>query len=158
MKSWKEFREAEPVLKRIERRFSQLQRFEKKYQALGFPDEEFSEQDLQDAKAALLESIKADAMHVKGKVYYWLYPFYTGNFLQLVAALGSCGMMEKQKDDPQSRNAFYAFFKTVPLQERLELGKRLNHPELTEQATKIQKKIQAKKDALKKHMNQHHAN
>lgn len=159
MKSWQEFREIEPQLQRIEKRFTQLQSFEKKYIAdLEEDSPHFSEEDIQTAKKALLESIRVEAQRLPGKVYYWLFPFYEGNFLQLVAALGSCGVMDKQKDDPESRSAFYTFFRTVPMAERLLLGKKLKHPELTEQAIKIQKKIQAKRNAVRTHINKHHAN
>jgi len=159
MKSWQEFRTIEPLLQRIEKRFTQLQSFEKKYTAeLDDEDSPFSEEDILTAKKALLESIRAEAERLPGKVYYWLFPFYEGNFLQLVAALGSCGVMDKQKDDPESRSAFYKFFRTVPMKERLLLGQKLKHPELTEQAIRIQKKIQAKKNAVRSHINKHHAN
>ena len=159
MKSWQEFRQVEPLLRRIERRFTQLQSFEKKYkEGLEEDSPHFSEEDILTAKNALLESIKSEAESLPGKVYYWLFPFYEGNFLQLVAALGSCGVMDKQKDDPESRSAFYKFFRTVPMKERLLLGQKLKQPELTEQAIRIQKKIQARRTAVRSHMNKHHSN
>lgn len=159
MKSWQEFRQAEPLLQRIERRFTQLQEFENKHkEELENDSSQFSADDIFTAKKALLESIKAEAENLPGKVYYWLYPFYEGNFLQLVAALGSCGVMDKQKDDPESRSAFYRFFRTVPMKERLMLGQKLEQPELTEQAIRIQRKIQAKRAAVRTHINKHHSN
>lgn len=158
MKNWQEFQLAEPILKRIERRFTKLQNFERRYKSVNAEVHGFSQNDLDETKEIILESIRDEAAMIPGKVYYWLYPFYSGNFLQLVAALGHCGMMERQKDDAESRNAFYQFFKTVPIDERLQLGERLNHPELTDQAIKIQKKIKARKDALRSHLNEHFAN
>lgn len=158
MRNWQEFQQAEPILRRIEERFQKLKRFEARYPASEVDTHGFNEEDILLAKEALLESIKSDASNIPGKVYYWLYPFYPGNFLHLVAALGSCGAMEKQKDDENSRNAFYQFFKTVPIDERLQLGERLNQPELTEQAKRIQAKIQAKKSSVQSYMDQNHAN
>lgn len=156
MKNWQQYQLAEPILLEIESRFDRLQKFEEKYlqsQNMGYQSEE-----VESAKEALLESIKSEASQLPGKVYYWLYPFYKGNFLRLVAALGACGVMEKQKDDEISRNAFYQFFKTVPFDERLQLGERLNNPELTEQAQKIRTKITAKRNAVEDFLNSNHAN
>lgn len=158
MKNWKQYQEAEPILLRIEQRFSRLQNFERRYPANQTHLHGFSEEDLEHAKEALLESIRSDAAILPGKVFYWLYPFYSGNFLQLVAALGSSGMMDKQKDDPETRNAFYQFFKTVPLDIRLGLGEKLNQPELTQQARRIQAKIQAKKSLVKSHLDKNFSN
>ncbi|MEL6589873.1 MAG: hypothetical protein AAFQ68_07335, partial [Bacteroidota bacterium] len=81
-----------------------------------------------------------------------------GNFLTLVAALGSVGAMDKQKDDDESRAAFYHFFRSVPMEERLLLGERLDHPELTAQAMRIQSKIQARKDKVTDFVNKNFAN
>ena len=158
MKNWKQYQQAEPILLRIEHRFSRLQSFERRYPANQTHLHGFSPDDITHAKEALLESIRSEAATLPGKVYYWLYPFYEGNFLQLVAALGSCGMMDKQTDDPESRNAFYQFFRTVPLNIRLGLGKKLNHPELTEQALRIQAKINAKKALVKSHLDKNFSN
>ncbi|MEO0468126.1 MAG: hypothetical protein AAF206_00795 [Bacteroidota bacterium] len=158
MNSWQEFQTSEPVLLEIERRFDRLQNFERRYA----PDQEavhgFSVADIATAREAMLESIRSEAEAIPGKVYYWLYPFYSGNFLRLVAALGMCGAMDRQKDDEESRQAFYRFFKTVPMDERMQLGERLNHPELTEQAKKIQKKLTAKRKAVKNFMDLNHGN
>ncbi|MDX2249453.1 MAG: hypothetical protein SF052_21900 [Bacteroidia bacterium] len=158
MKTWKQFKLEEPKLLRIEQRFTKLQNFERKCQQLSSGAGLLDIEDIKETREVILESIRAEAGTIQGKIYYWLYPFYAGNFLQLVAALGHCGLMEKQKDDAESRNAFYGFFRTVPVEERLQLGARLNHPELTQQSIQIQQKIQAKKDALKSHLNSHHAN
>ncbi len=156
MKNWQQYQLAEPILLEIENRFDRLQKFEEKYlnsQAHGYQSDE-----AETARAAILESIKAEAQSLPGKVYYWLYPFYKGNFLKLVAALGACGAMEKQKDDEASRAAFYSFFKTVPFDERLQLGERLNNPELTEQAHRIKNKIIAKRSAVKDFLNSNYGN
>ncbi|MEM7370913.1 MAG: hypothetical protein AAF587_20025 [Bacteroidota bacterium] len=158
MKNWKQYQQAEPILLRIEQRFSRLQSFQKRYPADQTHLHGFSPEDISHAKEALLESIRTDALLLPGKVYYWLYPFYSGNFLQLVAALGRSGMMDKQKDNPESRNAFYQFFKTVPLDIRLGLGQKLNHPELTQQALRIQAKIKAKKALVKSHLDENFSN
>ena len=158
MKNWQEFQQAEPILLRIESRFQKLKRFESRYPASEANLHGFDEEDIILAKEALLESIKSDVASIPGKVYYWLYPFYGGNFLHLVAALGACGAMEKQRDDERSRNAFYQFFKTVPIDERLQLGERLNQPELTEQAKRIQARIQAKRKTVQDFMDKNHAN
>ncbi|WNJ19963.1 hypothetical protein [Pontibacter sp. G13] len=158
MRNWEEFRKAEPTLQRIEERYAKLLRFEQKYPQGQAHVHGFTSEDLMEARNAMLSSIKVEARSLNGKIYYWLYPFYRGNFLKLVAALGSCGLMDKQKDDPESRNAFYKFFKTVPMEEKLHLGKRLNQPELTEKAMAIQQKIQQKKRAVKDHMDKYHGN
>ncbi|MEZ4775785.1 MAG: hypothetical protein R3D00_21575 [Bacteroidia bacterium] len=158
MKTWKEFKLAEPTLQRIERRFAKLQVFERSYYKLNPESSCIGPEDMKETREVILDSIRAEAETVEGKIYYWLYPFYSGNFLQLVAALGNCGMMETQKDDAESRNAFYNFFRTVPIEERLQLGERLNHPELTQQSIRIQEKIQARKESLQTHINRYHAN
>ena len=157
MKNWQEFQKAEPILLEIESRFERLQKFESRY--LSSQEEHgYQSRDVEAARDAIMESIRAEAAHINGKVYYWLYPFYRGNFLKLVAALGACGLMEKQKDDEISRTAFYSFFRTVPFEERLQLGERLNQPELTEQAHRIRNKIKAKRSAVQDFLNQNHAN
>lgn len=150
------FQQAEPLLLSIEERYNRLVEFEKAHDRTLHSH--ITKDQLNQARESLLESIRGEMDKVEGKIYYWLYPFYSGDFLQLVAALGSAGAMEKQKDDEESRNAFYRFFKTVPLQERLGLGKKLNNPELTEQAERIQSKIQAKKKNIRHFLNKHHAN
>lgn len=158
MKNWKQYQQAEPILLRIEQRFARLQSFQQRYPADQTHIHGFSPEDITHAIEALLESMRSEALILPGKVYYWLYPFYSGNFLQLVAALGRCGMMDKQTDNEETRNAFYQFFKTVPLDIRLGLGKKLNHPELTEQALRIQAKIKAKKALVKSHLDKNFSN
>ena len=76
----------------------------------------------------------------------------------MVAALGTCSAMDQQRDDPESREAFYQFFRSVPLNTRLGLGAKLNQPELTQKALKIQSQIQAKRTQVKTHMDDHFAN
>ena len=158
MYSWSEFQQVVPLLQRIEARFARLRRFEAKYPVNATHIHGFTEADIQHAREALLASLKADAQAVSIKMYYWLYPFYPGDFMCLVAAMGAVGVMEKQKDDEASRKAFYNFFRTVPMEERLQLGARLNNPELTEQAAAIQAKIKSKRSAVKNHMDSFHAN
>lgn len=158
MYSWSEFQQVLPLLQRIEARFARLRRFEEKYPENLTHIHGFTVEDIQHAKAALLASLKADAKAVPLKLYYWLYPFYSGDFMCLVAAMGTAGEMEKQKDDDQSREAFYKFFRSVPMEERLQLGARLNNPELTQQAARIQAKIKAKRSEVKGHMDIFHAN
>lgn len=158
MKNWQQFQEAEPVLLEIEGRFDRLQKFETRYPESKAAELGLTPEDIRSAKSALVESLKAEASLVKGKIYYWLYPFYKGNFLTLVAALGSVGAMDKQKDDEESRAAFYRFFRSVPMEERLLLGERLDHPELTAQAMRIQSKIQARKDKVTNFVNENFAN
>ncbi|MEO1450447.1 MAG: hypothetical protein AAFV07_13030 [Bacteroidota bacterium] len=158
MYSWSEFQQVVPLLQRIEARFARLRRFEAKYPPNAGHIHGFTEEDIQHAKEALMTSLQADAEAVSIKMYYWLYPFYPGDFMCLVAAMGAAGAMEKQQDDPASRKAFYNFFRTVPMEERLQLGARLNNPELSEQAARIQAKIKAKRSEVKGHMDTFHAN
>ncbi|MEZ4826468.1 MAG: hypothetical protein R3C61_09260 [Bacteroidia bacterium] len=158
MKTWKEFKQVEPILQRIEKRFTRLQGLERTYHKLNPENSGITPEEIKETREVILESIREEAGGIEGRIYYWLYPFYSGNFLQLVAALGNCGMMETQKDDAESRNAFYNFFRTVPMEERLQLGERLNHPELTQQSIRIQEKIQEKKVALQEHINRNFSN
>lgn len=158
MYSWSEFQQVVPLLQRIEARFSRLKRFEDKYPVNATHLHGFTEEDIRHAREALLASLKSDAEAVGIKMYYWLYPFYPGDFMRLVAAMGAVGEMEKQTDNAASRKAFYHFFRTVPMEERLQLGARLKNPELTEQAAQIQAKIKAKRTEVKGHFDSFHAN
>lgn len=158
MKNWQQYQQAEPILQEIEGRFERLQKFESRYPESMAEELGLTPEDIRAARAALFESLKAEASLIDGKVYYWLYPFYKGNFLTLVAALGSVGAMDRQKDDEVSRAAFYRFFRSVPMEERLLLGERLDHPELTEQAQKIQTKIQNRRQKVESFVNKNFAN
>ncbi|MFK7921116.1 MAG: hypothetical protein AB8H47_04125 [Bacteroidia bacterium] len=158
MKNWQQYQKAESILQEIEGRFERLQKFESRYPESMAAELGLTPEDIQAARAALFESLKAEASLIDGKVYYWLYPFYKGNFLTLVAALGSIGAMDRQKDDDESRAAFYRFFRSVPMEERLLLGERLDHPELTEQAKRIQTKIQTRRKKVESFVNDNFAN
>lgn len=158
MKNWQQYQTAEPILQEIEGRFERLQKFESRYPESMAEELGLTPEDIQAARAALFESLKAEASLIDGKVYYWLYPFYKGDFLTLVAALGSIGAMDRQKDDDDSRAAFYRFFRSVPMEERLLLGERLDHPELTEQAKRIQTKIQTRRKKVESFVNDNFAN
>ncbi|MEL7535004.1 MAG: hypothetical protein AAFN10_27120 [Bacteroidota bacterium] len=158
MKNWQQYQQAEPILQEIEGRFERLQKFESRYPESMAEELGLTPEDIRAAREALFESLKAEASLIDGKVYYWLYPFYKGNFLTLVAALGSVGAMDRQKDDDESRSAFYRFFRSVPMEERLLLGERLDHPELTEQAQKIQTKIQNRRQKVESFVNKNFAN
>lgn len=149
MNSWQDFVAAEPILQQIEDRFARLQAFEQTFETYGLNEFGLSDMDLRDTREMILERIRVDACQIPGKVYYWLYPFYKGDFLRLVAALGASGAMEKQKDDDESRQAFYRFFRSIPIQERLQLGKRLNHPRLAQEAEVIQQKISDRRSTVK---------
>ncbi|MEO0899176.1 MAG: hypothetical protein AAFY71_22380 [Bacteroidota bacterium] len=143
---------------RIESTYQRLEQFVNRYPASESHIHGLSEEDIQDAKEVILEEIRMDAASIPGRIYYWLYPFYEGNFLKLVAALGACNMMDTQKDDPETQTAFFRFFKTVPMQERLKLGEKLNQPELTEKAIRIQEKIKARKAHIKIRLDKFHSN
>ncbi|MEM7658285.1 MAG: hypothetical protein AAF399_19320 [Bacteroidota bacterium] len=158
MKNWQQYKESEALLLQIEARFSRLKRFEARTTEENQELHGFTSDDIEIASQALKESINADISRLPGKVYYWIFPFYPGNFLQLVAALGSANAMDRQRNDPQSRQAFYQFFRTVPMEIRLGLGEKLNHPELSAQAKVIQKKIHAKKNKVKSYMDDHFGN
>lgn len=158
MKNWQQYQLAEPILQEIEGRFERLQKFESRYPESMAEELGLTPEDIRSARAALFESLKAEASLINGKVYYWLYPFYKGNFLTLVAALGSIGAMDKQKDDDESRAAFYRFFRSVPMEERLLLGERLDHPELTAQAKRIQTKIHNRRKNVESFVNKNFAN
>jgi hypothetical protein len=158
MRNWQEYLLAEPLLRDLEQRYAKLKRFERQFTPETSHEHGFSAADLAHAKSAMMESIRVDATRIPGKVYYWLFPFYPGNFLQLVAALGSCDAMDQQRDDPESRETFYQFFRSVPLDIRLGLGTKLNQPELTQQAISIQNKIHAKRTQVKEHLDDHFAN
>ncbi|RMG73596.1 MAG: hypothetical protein D6722_03535 [Bacteroidetes bacterium] len=158
MNSWQEYQEVLPLLQQIEERYTLILRLEEKFQLSEAAELGFSGADLQAARQALLASIRMDGGALSGKIFYWLYPFYPGQFLRLVAALGSCGLMDKQQDDAASRQRFMRFFRTVPLQERLSLGKRLNHPGLIAQADKIQEKLDDRRDELKTYLDRYYAN
>lgn len=149
MKNWEQFQLAHPTLLKIEKYYSQLVKFLKEYSPSESHFHGLTTDDIIDTRAAILQAMAEEANGINGKVYYWLYPFYEGNFLQLVAALGACNYMEKQKDDDESRRAFYRFFRTVPIEERLKLGDRLEEPELTDQAFRLQEKIKARKAQIK---------
>ena len=159
MKNWKQYQQAEPILLRIEQRFARLQSFERRYPANqthlhGFfllrtsptPERHWS-------KVSKAKQHPFLAKYITGCTHFTVAISY-----RLVAALGSSGMMDRQKDDPESRNAFYQFFRTVPLNIRLGLGQKLNHPELTEQALRIQAKIKAKKALVKSHLDKNFSN
>lgn len=157
MNTWQEFQAIHPLLLRIEERYTRLLNFESKFEdpPTGF---EFSEEDLDAVRSAVYDSIRYDAQELTDKMYYWLYPFYDGNFLRLVAALGACGIMHKQQDNQASRMAFYKFFRSVPLEERLKLGEKLNQPDLAEQAARIEAKLTKRKSMLKAYMEKYHSN
>lgn len=158
MKNWEEFQLAHPTLQKIERSYSQLVEFLKDYTPSESHIHGLTMDDILDTRAAILAAMADEARSISGKVYYWLYPFYEGNFLALVAALGACNYMEKQKDDEESKRAFYHFFRTVPVEERLKLGDRLGDPQLTDEAFQIQKKIKARKTQIKHKLDKLHSN
>lgn len=158
MKDWNQFISAEPILFTIEARYSRLQELEQAARQHGYGADADLIFDWTDARNILLEGIRREAERLPGKIYYWLYPFYRGDFLQLVAALGACGAMEQQRDDDESRLAFYEFFRSVPLEERLELGQRLGAPHLAREAADIQQKIQQRKTGIKLIIDQHFGN
>lgn len=158
MRNWEEFKTVHPLLLRIESTYQRLEQFVNHYPASESHIHGLSSEDIQDAKEVILEEIRMDAASIPGRIYYWLYPFYEGNFLKLVAALGACNMMESQKDDVHTQKAFYRFFRTVPMAERLKLGDRLNQPELTEKAMRIQEKIKARKAQIKIRLDKLHSN
>lgn len=144
-------------MQEIERRFTQLKTLENRLQIVH-GEENLTEKDADVVISTVMLSIVEDAAPLSGKVYYWLYPFYEGNFLQLVAALGASGVMEKQKDTQASRLAFYKFFRTVPIAVRLKLGERLNQPELAKEAAAIQAKITKRKMDVQTYMKKYHSN
>ena len=158
MNSWQEFQSVLPLLQRIEARYAHLQRLEESFEPTEVEALGFHTADLDLARQALLASIRSEGDGLSGKVFYWLYPFYPGQFLRLVAALGSCGLMEKQQDDAASRDRFMRFFQTVPLQERLALGERLNHPGLIALADRIQRKVEDRRSRIKAEIDTHFAN
>ncbi|GAB4417633.1 MAG: hypothetical protein OHK0039_28260 [Bacteroidia bacterium] len=143
MKDWFAFRRAMPLLQRIEQHYAALQALDPSDLA---------------SRAVLGDQLLADAHALPGQVYYWMYPFYEGDFLRLVAALGYCGAMQPQQDDPASRLAFYALFRTVPMDVRLRLGECLQHPGLIAQADAIRDKIDLRRETLKSHLDKHFAN
>ncbi len=158
MKNWNEFQSAHPKLQKIEETYLSLHRFLKAYPLSKQEVHGLDEADLKYTREAVLEEMKKLAKELPGRVYYWLFPFYKGDFMKLVSALGACGAMGKQRDDPESRRTFYRFFRTVPVEERLKIGERLNQPELTAQSKEIQDKIKVRKTKIKLQLDQLHAN
>ncbi|MCI4668758.1 MAG: hypothetical protein MRZ79_11530 [Bacteroidia bacterium] len=158
MKNWEEFQSIHPTLQRIENTYIQLVEFLQEYSPSESHIHGLTEEDIVETRASILEVMAKDANKITGRIYYWLYPFYEGNFLKLVAALGACNSMEKQEDDDESRKAFYRFFRTVPVEERLKIGDRLNDPGLTQQAIKIQDKIKTRKAQIKIKLDKFHSN
>jgi hypothetical protein len=158
MKNWNQFIASEPILFTIEARYGRLQELEQAARQQGYSASSDLIFDWSDARNILLEGIRREAERLPGKVYYWLYPFYRGDFLQLVAALGACGAMDQQRDDEESRLAFYEFFRSVPLEDRLELGQRLGAPRLARESAEIQQKIEERKTGIKQIIDQNFGN
>ncbi|MDX1905796.1 MAG: hypothetical protein SF053_02090 [Bacteroidia bacterium] len=154
MQTWQDYLTYEPILLRIESLYTRLLQLEEAWLGRDTAATEL----LSETRILLQEAIRTEAARIPGKLYYWMYPFYSGDFLRLVAALGCAGAMERQEDTADSRAAFYSFFKTVPLQTRLKLGQRLNHPELTARAQQIEDKLRERRDTIKQTLDAMYAN
>lgn len=144
MNNWKEFVEAEPLLLRVEENFQRYQRILRMQRLLPPGDAHEVQAGIDAARQAMVRRIRRDMQQVGGKVSHWMYPYYEGDFMVLVAALGYCGLMDQQRDDRESRRAFAAFYQSVPP----EVHAMLLNPALHPDARKVRPRERLRHQAM----------
>lgn len=158
MNSWQAYQRTEPLLRQIEETYAQLEHFEQMHPPELSARHGVTERHLQAVRQSVLTRLATDAAHLPDKVYYWLYPFYRGDFARLSRVLALLGYFEPRRDQPAARKAFFHFFRSLPPEARARLDAQLNDPELHRQSAAIQQRITAMKSALKSQLDQDAAN
>ena len=158
MYSWQDFRTAEPLLIQVEQTYAQLLRFEETHDHDSYQVHGFENQDVTQVSESVLTMIREELGRLPGKVYYWLLPFYSGNFHVLTQALERAGTRYEAKDTRKSRQVFYRFFLSLPEEQRLRLGTHIKSPELIKRSEEIRTEISRQKSKLKDLLDRRHAN
>jgi hypothetical protein len=158
MNSWQEYQRAEPLLRQIEETYAQLERFEQSHPPEGSDHHGVTAQHLRALRQSVLKSIAADVRLLPGRVYYWLYPFYRGDFARLSRVLSLLGGIENRHDHPGARQTFYRFFRSLPREARKSLDAHLNDPELSRRSEAIQSRIDAMRSNVKARLDQEASN
>jgi len=158
MHSWQDFRTAEPLLIQVEQTYAQLLRFEETHDVDSYQVHGFENQDVKQVSESVITMIREELRHLPGQIYYWLLPFYSGNFHILTQALDRAGITYGGKDTRKSRQVFYRFFLSLPTEQRERLGTHIKSPELIKRSERIRGEIDRQKANLKKMLDKRHAN
>jgi hypothetical protein len=158
MNSWQDYERAEPLLRQIEETYAQLEYFEQTHPSDEAARHGVTVQHLRAVRQSVLRSIAEEVRRLPGRVYYWLYPFYRGDFARLSRVLTLLGGMENRRDHPDARRAFYRFFRSLPPEARRHLDSQLNDPELSRRSQAIQTRIQQMRNEVKSKLDRDAAN
>lgn len=158
MNSWQDYQVAEPILREAELTYAQFERFQQTYPSNKVHEHGIDARRMQKVRQSVLSNIAAEVNRLPGKVYYWLCPFYPGDFALLTRALIEVGHVEVRRSHPSARRAFYQFFRSLPPGAKDRLGREINDPELLQRSQAIQTQINSLKSSLKQRLDRDAAN
>ena len=158
MISWDQFSTLQPRLTRIEEAYAQLELFEKHYRTDDASHHGLTPEDIREVKQETMMALKAEISALPGRVYYWLLPFYKGDFLVLLRAFKALSTYDPEAHTTEAKRAFYQFFLSLPFPERIILGIQLDSVDLVNRTTDLLERIESKKQEFKEQLNQNYSN
>ncbi len=158
MYTWNQYKSAESALIHIEETYAQLELFEKYYHPDNQEWHGLDQDDIEDVISQTEVALKSEISSLPGPVYYWLMPFYPGNFLTLIKAIKKLGKIDPELKTRKSAQSFYRFFMSLPYAEKVILGLNLESTELINRSNEVLQKIETRKQDLTDSINRHHSN
>lgn len=158
MQSWEQFKSLEPKLIQIEEAFAQYEAFEAYYTSDNFHSHGLTPLDLEEVRRETLDALRTEIRRLPARVYYWLLPFYSGNFLTLLRAIERLADYDPEARGEVAKRSFLHFFTTLPFAERVVMGINLNSTELIYRTHDVLGKIEEKKQSVAQRIDQLHSN
>ncbi len=158
MTTWAQYQTLIPTLTRIEEAYAQLEVFERYYRQEDSESHGLTRADIADVKRETIMALRREILGLPAKVYYWLLPFYPGDFLVLLRAIKAMGGYDPEEKSFNAKRDFYQFFLSLPFAERVILGLELGSTDLVQRTSSLLEKIEDKKEEITKQLNQHHGN
>lgn len=149
MYTWTTFQKAISSLKSIENSYHEYEAIQSQatlYKGI-LPIEHLKYQRLADKlKGKILVEVAA----VKSTVYFWHFPFYSGDFVALGKALSLAGMPIEMSKTSTARDRFRQFMRSAPESAQKNISESMSSSQRDALSTSLLRKLAVRRQALAK--------